>query len=87
VAEAGRRGIALEINCQPDRLDLPDPYLRPARAAGARFVISTDSHSVHHFASLPYGVGQARRGWLTREDVLNTRGAAEFLASLRRRAG
>ena len=86
IAEAARRGIALEINCQPDRLDLPDHYLRPARASGARFVISTDSHSVHHLATLPYGVGQARRGWLTAEDVLNTRGAADLLAGLRRRA-
>ena len=86
IAEAGRRGIVLEVNCQPDRLDLPDRYLRPARAAGARFVVSTDSHSVHHLATLRYGVGQARRGWLTPEDVLNTRGAAEFLAGLRRRA-
>lgn len=86
IAEAARRGIALEINCQPDRLDLPDHYLRPARAAGARFVVSTDSHSVHHFATLPYGVGQARRGWLTREDVLNTRDAAGCLDGLRRRA-
>ena len=84
IAEAGRRGIAVEINCQPDRLDLPDHYLRPARAAGARFVISTDSHSVHHFANLAYGVGQARRGWLARDDVLNTRGPDELLAALRR---
>jgi len=85
VAEAARRGIALEVNCQPDRLDLPETYLRPARAAGARFVISTDSHSVHAFANLRYGVGQARRGWLTTADVLNSRGAADCLAGLRRR--
>jgi DNA polymerase (family 10) len=86
VAEAARRGIALEINCQPDRLDLPDAYMRPARAVGARFVISTDSHSTQAFANLRFGVGQARRGWLTAEDVLNTRGAAGLLAGLRRRA-
>jgi DNA polymerase (family 10) len=86
IAETARRGIALEINCQPARLDLPDHYLRPARASGARFVISTDSHSVHHLATLPYGVGQARRGWLTAEDVLNTRDAADLLPGLRRRA-
>jgi DNA polymerase (family X) len=85
VADAARRGIALEVNCQPDRLDLPDAYLRPARAAGARFVISTDSHSTHAFANLRYGVGHARRGWLTAEDVLNTRGAADLLAGLLRR--
>jgi DNA polymerase (family 10) len=86
LAEAVRRGIALEVNCQPDRLDLPDTYLRPARAAGARFVISTDSHSTHAFANLRYGVGQARRGWLGPDDVLNTRGPAEFLSGLRRHA-
>ena len=86
IAEAGRRGIALEVNCQPDRLDLPDRYLRPAREAGARFVISTDSHSVHHFATLRYGVGQARRGWLTRDDVLNTRDVEGLRAALRARS-
>jgi len=86
LAEAARRGVALEVNCQPDRLDLPDNHLRAARAAGARFVVSTDSHSVHHFATLRYGVGQARRGWLTREDVLNTKDAPTLLAALRRPA-
>ena len=86
IAEAVRRGIALEINCQPDRLDLPETYLRPARAAGARFVVSTDSHSVHAFANLRYGVGQARRGWLGPEDVWNTRDAERLLAALRRPA-
>jgi DNA polymerase (family 10) len=77
------RGIALEVNCQPDRLDAPDVVIRAAAAKGARFVISTDSHSVTAFANLPWGVGQARRGWLTREHVLNTRPAAEFLTALR----
>lgn len=82
--EAARRGIALEINGSPDRLDLPEPLLRTARGFGARFTISSDSHSVREFAHLRHGVGQARRGWLTREDVLNTRPADALLQALRR---
>jgi DNA polymerase (family 10) len=78
-------GVAVEINCQPDRLDLPDHLIRTAAQKGARFVISTDSHAVTGFDNLGLGVGQARRGWLGPEAVLNTRPAAEFLAELRRR--
>ena len=80
---AAREGVALEINCQPDRLDLPDHLARPARDKGVRFVVSTDSHATREFEALPYGVAQARRGWLTADDVLNTRGPDEFLAALR----
>jgi DNA polymerase (family 10) len=83
LAAAAHHRVVLEINCQPDRLDLPDHLIRPARDRGIRFVISTDSHAGHHFENLRYGVGQARRGWLTAEDVLNTRDADGFLAALR----
>jgi DNA polymerase (family 10) len=82
IETAVKNGVAIEINCQPDRLDLPDHWIRTAVQRGARFVISTDSHSVAGFANLQWGVGQARRGWLSREAVLNTRGAAELLAAL-----
>ena len=81
---AVRKGVAFEINCQPDRLDLPDHLLRPARDKGVRFVISTDSHATHQLDTMAYGVAQARRGWLTAADVLNTREASDFLAALRR---
>lgn len=81
--QAGRRGVALEINAQPDRLDLPDHLIRAARQRGVRFVVSTDSHAATQFASLKYAVATARRGWLTREDVLNTQDAQGFLESLR----
>ena len=84
--QAARCRVAIEVNCQPDRLDLPDHLLRPARDRGLKFVISTDSHSVQHFAHLSYGVAQARRGWLGPDDVLNTRDADGFLSSLRRSA-
>jgi DNA polymerase (family 10) len=83
LAAAARHGVALEINGQPDRLDLPDHLIRPARDKGIRFVISTDSHAIHHLEHMRYAVGQARRGWLTAADVLNTRDAAGFLAALR----
>ena len=80
---AVRHGVAMEVNCQPDRLDAPDSVLRAAVQKGVRFVISTDSHSTTAFDNLIYGVGQARRGWLRRDDVLNTRPVDEFLGMLR----
>jgi DNA polymerase (family 10) len=86
IEAAVRQGVALEINGQPDRLDLPDALVHSACQRGARFVVSTDCHSVHEFANLRYGVDQARRGWLRKEDVLNTRDADAFLAALRRPA-
>ncbi len=84
VREAARRGVALEINSQPQRLDLPDHLIRTAREAGVRFVISTDSHATTQLDNLTWGVGIARRGWLTAADVLNTLGADALLAALRR---
>jgi DNA polymerase (family 10) len=81
---AAHAGVAVEINCQPDRLDLPDHLIRPARDKGVRFVVSTDSHSTRELERMDLGVSQARRGWLTRADVLNTRDADDFLAGLRR---
>ncbi len=83
VEAAARHGVALEINSQPDRLDLPDTLVYSARQRGVRFVISTDSHGVHELHNLRYGVDQARRGWLRAADVLNTREAGDFLAALR----
>jgi DNA polymerase (family 10) len=81
---AVRHGVTLEVNCQPDRLDLPEHLLRTAVQKGLRFVVSTDSHSVSAFDNLVYGVGQARRGWLRPQDVVNTLPVDEFLAALKR---
>jgi DNA polymerase (family 10) len=86
LTEAVRRGIALEINAHPDRLDLPEHLLRAAAHSGVRFVISTDSHSTQQLDYLTYGVGQARRGWLGPDAILNTRPPEDFLAHLRRGA-
>lgn len=63
---------ALEINSSLERLDLSGQNARRARDAGVKMVISTDSHNPGHFGQIAHGVGTARRGWLTKEDVLNT---------------
>jgi DNA polymerase (family 10) len=81
---AARHGVALEINCQTDRLDLNDGHARLACARGARMVISTDAHSTAALGNLAWGVLMARRGWLTPDSVLNTRELADFLPLLRR---
>ena len=86
VEAAVRHRVVCEINCQPDRLDLPEHLLSSARDRGLRFVVSTDSHAVHEFQNLAYGVTQARRGGLGPADVLNTRDADGFLSGLRREA-
>jgi DNA polymerase (family 10) len=84
VDAAARHGVALEINCQIERLDLNDVHARVARDRGVRLVISSDGHSRHAFGRLAWGVLMARRGWLEPHDVLNTRPFAEFCAGLRR---
>jgi DNA polymerase (family 10) len=67
-----KNNVALEINSNPLRLDLIDKYIRIAKEKGAKFVINTDSHAPDQIEFIKYGVGIARRGWLTKEDVLNT---------------
>ncbi|MDO8431010.1 MAG: DNA polymerase/3'-5' exonuclease PolX [Candidatus Binatus sp.] len=70
---AREEGCALEIDSQPDRLDLTDTACIAAKRAGVKVVISSDAHSTREFALLEYGINQARRGWIEKEDVLNTR--------------
>jgi DNA polymerase (family 10) len=81
---AARRGVALEINCQVDRLDLNDAHARLAQERGARLVISTDAHSVTALGNLRWGIQMARRAWATPEVVLNTRSIEELRPLLRR---
>ncbi|MEU5097418.1 DNA polymerase/3'-5' exonuclease PolX [Streptomyces sp. NPDC020996] len=71
-AACARTGTALEINAQPDRLDLGDEDILRARDHGAKFAVDTDAHSIPQLAYLRYGVGTAQRGWLTPDDVINT---------------
>jgi DNA polymerase (family 10) len=83
-AAAARHGVAIEINCQPHRLDLNDAHARLACERGARIIISTDAHSAMELGNLRWGVQMARRGWLSPEAVLNTRPLDEFRSLLRR---
>ena len=76
--KAKRRGLALELNAHPDRLDLNDVHCRMAKDEGVLVAIGSDAHGVDGFDVLRYGVGQARRGWLEGKDVLNTRPLAEL---------
>ncbi|HVN13300.1 MAG TPA: DNA polymerase/3'-5' exonuclease PolX [Kineosporiaceae bacterium] len=69
---AARTGTALEINASPQRLDLPDELVLRARRYGVMFAINTDAHATVHLDHMRYGVGIARRGWVTPVEVLNT---------------
>ena len=81
---AKERGCALEINSQPERLDLDDIYCKLAKQTGVKLVISTDSHSTGDLDLMRYGVDQARRGWLEAGDVLNTLPVEQLLQRLSR---
>jgi DNA polymerase (family X) len=80
---AAQSKVAMELNAYPDRLDLCDRHLRRAKELGAKIVINTDSHHTSHLEKIRFGVLQARRAWLTKEDVLNTLPAAEFAKAMR----
>ena len=84
--KAKSRRIFLELNSQPERLDLDDTMCQMARDEGVLVSIDSDSHNTFDFANLRYGVGQARRGWLERDNVVNARNLAELrqLLSLNR---
>ncbi|WP_431952547.1 DNA polymerase/3'-5' exonuclease PolX [Actinacidiphila sp. bgisy167] len=70
-AACARTGTALEVNAQPDRLDLGDEMILRARRHGVRFAVDSDAHSTVHLGFMRYGVGTAQRGWLTEDDVVN----------------
>ena len=78
-------GCYLEVNAQPDRLDLTDVHCRLAKQLGLKVAISTDAHATVELDFMRFGVDQARRGWLEPEDVLNTRSLSELRAILRQR--
>lgn len=84
IAAARELGCHLEINAQPDRLDLNDIHAHAAKEAGVRLAISTDAHSVNGFRNMRFGIDQARRAWLTADDVINTRPLNELHKMLRR---
>jgi DNA polymerase (family 10) len=84
VMEAAQRtGVCLELNAYPDRLDLSDVHCRLARERGIPVVISTDAHNVQHLPLIRFGIYTARRGWLEKQHVLNTRPLEQLLQRLR----
>ncbi len=84
IRHARQRGCVLEVNADPARLDLVDTDCRQAKEEGVMVSINSDAHTVLDFGNLRYGVGQARRGWLEKHDVLNTRSLHELRRLLKR---
>ncbi len=80
---AAQKKVAMELNAYPDRLDLCDRHLRLAKQHGVKIVINTDSHHTSHMEKIRFGVLQARRAWLAREDVLNTLPMQKFAAAMK----
>jgi DNA polymerase (family 10) len=87
IAALAKAGVAIELNCSPLRLDADEHTARMAREAGVPVVLNSDAHSVRELDHLRYGIGIARRAWLGREHVLNTRSAEELRAWRAERRG
>jgi DNA polymerase (family 10) len=85
IKAAKERGCLMEVNAHPDRLDLADIHCKLAKDMGVKLVISTDAHSVNDYDLIRFGVWQARRGWLEKEDVLNTRTVDELKKLMKRK--
>jgi DNA polymerase (family 10) len=82
---AKEHDVAVELNAQPDRLDLNDVHLLRAREIGVKIVINTDAHNTGQIQLIKYGVDQARRGWLEKRHVLNAMAGPQFEAWLKQR--
>jgi DNA polymerase (family 10) len=87
IRKAKDRGCFLELNSNPRRLDLYDIYCQAARAEGVLVSVNSDAHGINDFNYLAFGVGQARRGWLGKDDVLNTRPLAQLRKLLKQTMG
>jgi DNA polymerase (family 10) len=85
IEQAASSGCALELNATPNRLDLNGTWARRALNLGARFTISSDAHATRDLEYMQFGIGSARRGWLTADDVLNTRPLEDLRALLKER--
>jgi DNA polymerase (family 10) len=83
IRKAAAARCHLELNAHPERLDLLDTYCQMAKAEGVLVCVNSDSHSVHQFDNLRFGIGQARRGWLEKQEVLNTRPLKQMKALLK----
>ena len=83
IAAARATKTVLEIDAFPDRLDLCDGHIRKCVEAGVKMSIDSDAHASHHFGVLEFGIAQARRGWVTREDIVNAWPVAKMLGMLK----
>jgi DNA polymerase (family 10) len=81
---AKKTGTILEIDAYPDRLDLKDEHIRKCVEAGVKLAIDSDAHSIAHFSYLEYGLAQARRGWATKNDVINAWPLEKMLSFLKK---
>ena len=81
---AKRNGCVLEVNAHPERLDSNDVHCKMAKDMGVKLVLSTDTHRLGDLDYMRFGVGQARRGWLEPDDVINTKSVKELRKLLRR---
>ena len=79
IGHAAATGTALEINASPHRLDLDDIYVWRAKGKGVKLAVGTDAHRVGEFSNICYGIMLARRGWCTREDIINTLTLSELM--------
>lgn len=84
IKAAKEKKCLLEINAHPDRLDLNDIYCKMAKDAGVKVAISTDAHQTEHLNYMRFGIGQARRGWMESEDVVNTKSVKQLKKLLSR---
>jgi DNA polymerase (family 10) len=84
IKAAADHGVWLEINAQPDRLDLADAQIRLAHEAGVHLVIDTDAHRTDELAFMRHGVDQARRGWCQAKNIVNTRTLTALRSLMRR---
>jgi len=80
---AAKHKVAMELNSYPERLDLNDVHLRMAKQHGVKIVINTDSHHTSHMEKIRYGITQARRAWLTKDDVLNALPPQKFAKAMK----
>lgn len=83
IKAAKRTGTILEINAFPDRADIKDEYIRKCVEAGVKMSVDSDAHSIQHFKLLEHGIAQARRGWATARDIINTYSVDEMLEMLK----
>src|SRR5207302_10042364 len=85
IQAAAKHGTMIEINAQPTRLDLDWNHCKRAKALGVQLVINPDAHTTGELELVPFGVAVARRGWLTKDDVFNTRSVAQVVNFLEAR--